>query len=390
VIGNRDPEKIESDSIGALLNSAPSALERLNSAKVTKPDANALSFGFGTALSLATPEKQTTNEVKQQDPEDEMEESTTPQSSPEKLALPRVVSAPSVVEKVQIPTTPAPTAPSSSAAAAGLGIGRPSTMPARLSVPTNTSSFSSAPTRRSPLASTPPVNRSDISDSPPKPTRLGGGIFSKKTETPDEDAEGDDDDEYEKFMQSRAKPTQKPHTDAAKNNLAAPQLSVPAQDTSRRSSSLRTPSPSPPATSVPISDSPKTIPRVKTPPLQGMGFGFGNSKKSSTASQPPFSPAPSAFADAKFDGSKLGGKIGKPTTPASNPLPSIQSPVPQKPAMPSFTPPQGSFLGSVSSVPSPKAPAPSIISAPRDDKPTINGSVDRIIYIMDKELDQVC
>jgi len=395
-IADRELEKVDNGSLGSLFNSAVSSAER--SANVNQQATSwtvaSLSLGVldealksSASQSLPSPEP-VTPERRSPPSKADQPDSTTPEGSPTKLEPPKPV-GPSLnaISRSQSVSPPPPAPASGPSSLSGLGIGRPASAP-RLSVP-GTSQFSSAPTRSSPLAATPPINRKDVTDSPspPKPARPSGGLFSKSVDE-DDDAEADDD--FEEFLKSRSKATALAHKGKPKSK-SPDVFSAPKEEKS--SQPQRTPSVSPPA-SVPISDSPKTVQRVKTPPLMGLGLGSGAKKSTTLMSKP----------------STSDSAAGKPTTqhilPASPSSPNLfAAPVPQKPSVFEGGPPIPSFQRTQAPTPprSPIATFQSPLSAPapsaqpkieampplENQKPTIGGQVDRIVTIMEKELSQV-
>jgi hypothetical protein len=205
----------------------------------------------------------------------------------------------------------------------------------------------------------------------------------------EEDAEAEVDEDLEDFFKSRSKGSA---STGKLKSKSSDMLSAPKDE--KTSQSQRTSSVSPPTASVPISDAPKTVQRVKTPPLMGFGFGTGSKKPASkpsasdkeagkTAPQHilPASPSsPDVFATPVPQ--KPNGFGGSPYIPSSQ---RTQAPAPARspvgmPHSPTITP----------GLPAPFAQAKSEATLPRENqKPTVNGQVDRIISIMEKELEQV-
>lgn len=388
VIANREPEKIDNGSLGSLFSSAATSAERL--AKTN------LKAGFGGAGSLSLdaldqalrlsapktpPSEPRTPERPSAPPKADEPESTTPEGSP------RPVGPLGTISRSQSASPPPAPAP---AALSGVGLGRPTSAPSRLSVP-GTSSFSSVPTRSSPLAATPPINRKDVtnSPSPPKAARPSGGMYSKGVEEDDEEAEADKD--VEDFLKSRSKSA----TSAERGKLKSksPDMLSASKD-GGASQSQRTSSVSPPAASLPISDAPKTVQRVKTPPLIGFGFGAGPKKPTTLTAKP-------------LASDKEAGKAAPQHILSASPSPPdvFAAPVPQKlnalgesPSVSSFQrtqaprPPVGMSQSSKSTPgPHPTFVQPKSETTPplENQKPTVNGQVDRIIGIMENELEQV-
>jgi nucleoporin NUP159 len=365
----------------------------------------------------------------------EEEESTTPEGSPVKSSLPL---RPASVPPTNKPTPTAPTpststgslfsrlSPSASPPPPTLGLGRPSSVPSRFGVG-SASPF--VPARSSPLAASPPISRKDVSDSPspPKPDRASGGIFSKKS-SPEPDDEEELNDLLKKVQGSPVKGKAKvlPLQDSAGGTISAP---VP-QHPSLKPVLTLTPSPS--AIPLPLSDEPKSIPRPKTPPLL-TSFGFGGTKKPIGNLNNTGTPSPSGVQEdrtAANDLSVSGSTTAKtplsdvaglsfPREGSSNLAPSVfASPQPQSLALATPSPSSvdahspvlfGGFPKPHPSTSVPSAPAkeqtramgkpgpptqPAMASAKEtrlaeDSKPGINNEVNRIMTIMERELDQV-
>ncbi|KAF8340014.1 uncharacterized protein EI90DRAFT_3038800 [Cantharellus anzutake] len=274
-----------------------------------------------------------------------MAENTTPPGSPEKPVVhkanaePAHSTTPAPVVQGALRSTGSPIGPTTGP----IGLGRPSSVPTRF-----TSPFSTAPLRSSPLAASPPISRRDVTDSPSPPRP------SKASREPNDEEEDGEEEEHlnELAMRSAA---------AKGSSIGEHTFSAPVPVSMR------------PVASEPISDAPKVVSRPKTPPLSAFGFGFGTRKSTTGTGTPSFPVSKSEPSTTVHS--------PKPSTSVSS---SLIQPTPQLGAKFQLgtSSPFKATVAPSSAIPSSQAPS-------ETGKPGINSEIDRIIRLMDNELQEL-